>query len=265
MNEIKSAANASAFIKSITIPEDHEHEELTELVRNSVNYATDIARPSGDDTGKSAAVNAGSLTSFTSGMTGQRKSDVQNSTLLAQLAADKKHDRMVDAMDWYSYYIDVLSNIGWTQSAFAFDTFTSGEDKVRLDNAVIGILAAIATGDELAIVKKTMDGLEKLGDDTKQMRIWNLNASNGSNGNFQVFPVSQDPNGDAVMMLDGMQFNARESHGRFLWWEWSSKRIKIMRAANKFVLDNDVYSQVRQQIIDKLGNKAKTFVADIPI
>ncbi|WKL24391.1 hypothetical protein Q1M63_02045 (plasmid) [Sinorhizobium meliloti] len=97
------------------------------------------------------------------------------------------------------------------------------------------------------------------------MTIWDAKSSDGNNGNFQIFPVDALPNGDVVMVLDGMQFNASTSHGRFLWWTWESTSIRIQRAANKFVLNESVYSQVRQAIIDKLGERAQQLVADIPI
>ncbi|WKL24390.1 hypothetical protein Q1M63_02040 (plasmid) [Sinorhizobium meliloti] len=61
-------------------------------------------------------------------------------------------------MDWYRNYINVLGQIGWNQPAFAFDTYTSGGSTVKLDEAVLGILAAIATGDEVAMVAATMEG-----------------------------------------------------------------------------------------------------------
>jgi hypothetical protein len=168
-------------------------------------------------------------------------------------------------MDWYKNYVNVLGQIGWNQPAFAFDTYKSGGSTVKMDEAVLGILAAIATGDELAMVAATMEGLKSLSDDSKQMMIWNANSNNANNGNFQIFPVDKLPNDDVVMVLDGMQFNATTSHGRFLWWTWSSTSIEIKRAANKFVLNEDVYSQVRQAIIDKLGDRAVQLVADIPI
>ena len=97
------------------------------------------------------------------------------------------------------------------------------------------------------------------------MKIWDASASDGNNGNFQIFPVTQSDNGDVVMILDAMQFKAKNSQGGFLWWSWKSTEINIQRAANKFVLNNDVYSKVREQIIDKLADKAETFVADIEI
>ncbi len=214
---------------------------------------------------KSAQVNGGSLSSFTENLSGQSKSDVKNSTLLAQLAADYVYDKFSQPMDWYKKYANILGTIGWNIPAFGFDKYTAGGTTVQMDEAVLGILAAIATGNELAIVKATMDGLKGLSDDSKQMLIWDSKSNSGNNGNFQIFPVDQLPNNDVVMLIDAMQFNADSSHYRFLWWSWESNSITIMRSAQKFVLNEDVYGKVRQAVIDKLGDRAEQMVADIPI
>ncbi len=41
-----------------------------------------------------------------------------NSTLFAQLAANKQHDRQNDSGAWYDRYKSVLENIGWTVPHF---------------------------------------------------------------------------------------------------------------------------------------------------
>lgn len=252
-----------SFVRETSLPTDDDLGSLLDKLRGAPDAAPRslLLR----DNEEAAQVNAGSLCSFTERLAGQQKSDVQNSTLFAQLAANKKFDRYLVPMDWYKYYTEVLGTIGWNQPAFAFDTYTSGGSTVKLDEAVLGILAAIATGDELLIVKKTMSGLAGLSDDSKQMLVWNANSNKGNNGNFQIFPVDALPNGDVVMVLDGMQFDAKTSHARFLWWTWQSSSIKIQRAAHKFVLNESVYSEVRQPIIDKLGDRAKQLVAGIDI
>jgi len=258
--------DASKFVIETPLQSDEELSELIRNIQGARNVATLRAiRNFGADNTASAQVNAGSLTSFTERLSGDSKADVKNSTLFAQLASDYAFDRYTAPMDWYKNYTSVLGQIGWNQPAFAFDTYTSGGSTVKMDEAVLNILAAIATGDELAMVAATMEGLKSLSDDSKQMMIWDAKASSGNSGNFQIMPVDKLPNDDVVMVLTGMQFNASTSHGRFLWWSWSSTSIKIQRAANRFVLNEDVYAAVRQAIIDKLGDKAQQFVADIPI
>jgi len=257
---------AVRFVLDTKLP---TNDQLGEILRN-VQGAKDVAgaraiRAFAADNTAVAQVNGGSLTSFTQNLSGQSKSDVKNSTLFAQLASNVQADRYKEPLKWYQNYVSVLGQIGWNQPGFAFDTYSSGGTTVKMDEAVLGILAAIATFDEVAIVAATMDGLKSLGDDTKQLKIWDASASNGSNGTFQIFPVDRTANGDVVMVLNGMQFNATTSHGSFLWWSWSSTSIQIQRAANKFVLNEDVYKEVREAIVKRLGDRASQLVADIPI
>lgn len=259
------SADALKCVRETELPPLSDLEELAAKVRAATGSTAEAQSGVHADNVESAQVNAGSLTSFTQNLSGQSKSDVQNSTLFSQLASDYKFDRYTAPMDWYRNYVTVLGQIGWNQPAFAFDTYTSGGSTVEMDKAVLNILAAIATGNELAMVAATMEALKGLGDDSKQMTIWDAKASNGSNGTFQIMPVDKLQNDDVVMVLTGMQFNASTSHSRFLWWSWSSTSIKIQRAANRFVLNEDVYSQVRQAIIDKLGDRAQLLVADIPL
>ena len=58
-------------------------------------------------------VDCGSLVSFTENLSEQNKEDVLNSTLLAQLAANKKYDRKTQHDEWYTFYMKVLENVGW--------------------------------------------------------------------------------------------------------------------------------------------------------
>ena len=251
------------FVKALILPEPHEYEALAASV-SAAEKIQPVRRRTSISGEPSAQVNAGSLTSFVQGVTGLQKADVMNSTLLAQLSANKAYDRFKDPMNWYKYYTNVLGQVGWNIPGFAFDTYTSGGSTIELDTAVLGILTAIATAGEIALIAATMKSFKSLSDGSKPLKIWDANASSGNNGNFQIFPVA-NVNDTPVMLMCGMQFNAKTSHDRFLWFTWFSTNINVQRAANKFELNNNVYSRVRQQIIDKLGDRASTFVADLDI
>ena len=62
---------------------------------------------------RSSFVVAASVVSFADGVTGQQKEDLLNSTLLAQLAANRRHDRERDTLNWYDAYRRVLRGVGW--------------------------------------------------------------------------------------------------------------------------------------------------------
>jgi hypothetical protein len=252
-----------SFVADTRLPTEASLEAFLDKVRGAPNPFEKKLMLA--DSSQSAQVNAGSLISFTGKLSGQNKEDVQNSPLFAQLASDAYCDRFQRPMDWYRNYCTTLGKIGWNQPAFAFDNYKAAGTTVKLDEAVLGILAAIASADEIALVKATMQGLSGLSDDSKQMLVWDSNANSGNNGTFQIFPVDRAANDDVIMVLDGMQFTAESSHYRFLWWSWQTNSIKIQRAANKFVLNEKIYDKVRQQIIDRLGDLAEDFVANVPL
>ncbi|MBF4621326.1 hypothetical protein [Clavibacter sp. VKM Ac-2542] len=250
------------FVNSIVLPDVDEGWRSAQRSRSSGSL------PGGkiyEDGAESAAVVAGSLLSFTQNLRGQPKSDVMNSTLLAQLASDKLFDRSVVPMDWYKNYIYVLGRLGWNIPSFSFQDYNSDGTTVNMDQAVISILSAIASGGELGLVSATMGGLNGLADDSKQMGIWDSKASSGKAGAFQIAPVDQLENEDVVMLMTGMSFTAHESHRRFLWWSWSSNSIEVRGAANRFVLNEGVYSRVRVAVEEKLGDNAVLFVDGIEV
>lgn len=266
------AEESTTYIDNLELSSDYvDSLKLAEPSWDYGNRVNSLRLETADDprpraTGaESAEVNAGSLASFVEGLTDENKADVKNSTLLAQLAANYQYDRYADAFEWTKFYISVLENVGWNIPQFDFSDYKISGTTVQMDKVVLEILAAVATGNEIAIVNRTLDALSKLDGDSKQLTIWDSNASDASKGNFQIYPVSQTPENSVVMIMTGMQFDATTTHGRFLFWSWSSTSIKIRTAASRFELNRDVYDQVRAAIIKKLGDKAEIFVADLPI
>ena len=211
-----------------------------------------------------AAVNAGSLVSFVSGLTEIHKSDVLNSTLLAQLAASRKTDRFQHTFDWYTHYTTVLAQVGWTVPAFAFRDYRPSSSSFQLSDAVLEILGAIATGDEMDILRTSLSSLKDKPGNEGPLTLFDQQSFPETKGTFQIFPVGED-DGQLVMAMSAMQFNSQEHVTRFLWWSWSSTTVKLQQSAQKAVLNEDLYRQVRQQVIDKLGDRAKQFIKDIEI
>ena len=255
LEEIKYA---QGFVAELALPEEHEYKlPVLEKMRSFGERAI-------KDDAPAAAANAGSLVSFVGGLLQQNKEDVLNSTLLAQLAATKKYDRYKQTKDWYDFYINVLANVGWVVPAFAFRGFTPTGSSFKMNDAVLQILSAIATGSELAILTATMKALEENKDNQDAVVLFDSQSFPETSGNFQILPVSED-RGDIVMALSAMQFTANKHVTNFLWWKWTTTEVNIFQSAQKAVLNNIIYSKVRQEVINKLGDKAKTFIKDIEI
>lgn len=254
MANIELIEHASKFIEELDIPAPDP--SLKKIPKG------ELAILANDKAG--AAIDAGSLVSFVSGISPIHKSDVLNSTLLAQLAADKQYNRFTDTRLWYSFYTSVLSNVGWVVPAFAFRQYRPSGSSLVLSDAVLQILAAVATGNELAILTASLNALRDKPENEGALTLFDRQSFPENLGTFQIFPVGED-DGQLVMALAALQFNAVKHVTRFLWFRWESVQSSLFQSAQKAVLNEAVYSRVRQQVIDKLGDNASKFIDDLEI
>jgi hypothetical protein len=212
----------------------------------------------------SGYVDDGSLVSFVAGISAQHQSDVLNSTLLAQLAANKAYDREQQTDQWYRKYQEVLETVGWVVQAFEFEKYQASGSTFTVDQAVREILGAIATGDEMAVVNETLNALNALSDGSGQMVLWNSASHTSSAGNFQISICSET--GPLVSMKNSaFYFTTTQASTRFLWFGYSSSDMTLYKSAHRMTLDEGVYAAVREAVIKKLGDRASTFVADLDI
>jgi hypothetical protein len=213
---------------------------------------------------KAGYVDAGSLVSFVAGVPLQHKHDVLNSTLLAQLAANAKYDREKQTTDWYKYYRTVLENVGWVLGGFTFTIYESGGAEFTADKVILKILEAIATGNDLAVVAATMEALNSLGDDDPAVKIFETSSHSASNGAFQIAAAAES-DGVVVLKIGAFSFSTTQSVTRVLWFRFSSGATSFYKGDEVINLDDQIYAQVRQAVVEKLGDKAVTFVKDLKI
>ena len=211
-----------------------------------------------------AVVDSGSLVSFVGGISGLHKSDVLNSTLLAQLAANKQFDRFKQTREWYTFYTDVLSNLAWNIPNFFFREYQPSGTELVLSDAILDILSAIATGDEMKILEAALSGLRDNPSNEGPLTLFDQQSFPENIGTFQIFPCSMD-RGDVVMAQAAMQFTSEKHVTRFLWFKWTSFSVKLFQSSQKGVLNEDIYSKIRQDVITKLGDNAKQFILDLKI
>lgn len=213
---------------------------------------------------KSGYVDDGSLISFVSGVSDLHQSDVLNSSLLAQLASNKKYDRWNDTENWYKFYCDVLGKIGWVIQSFAFTEASIGGATFEVQDVVLKILESIVTGDEMIVVTETIDALKALSDGDDRLVLFDTQSQDLGKGNFQI-AVAAESGGNVVTQMGSFYFHSKERHTRFLWFHFSTSDTHMFKGTQTIVLNEDVYGQVRQQVIDKLGDSAKTYIGDLEI
>ena len=130
---------------------------------------------------------------------------------------------------------------------------------------MLEIIASLATGNEVAVLKATLDAMRKMSNDDKRIVLFDSHGSHSSKGNFQVYPCSQSPNGDVSLTLGAFYFNATQKDTNFLFFHWSSSSTQLYKGVQKAVLNTEVYAAVRSSIVEKLGDNAVSLVASIDI
>jgi hypothetical protein len=217
------------------------------------------------DGGEAGYVDAAELLGFASGLSEQAHSDVLNSMLLAQLAANKAvPNREADTAAWYKKYREVLENVGWAISSFQFSHVKIHGETFQIKSEVINILKGLASANALGAVKATLAVVEALGSGDDRVKLFSQSSSNSSSGSFQVGAVSEH-NGNPSMSLGAIHFTATEVRTDFLWWNYSNSSVQLYQSAQNVSLSEDVYKQVRKAIVIKLGREADKYIANLDI
>jgi hypothetical protein len=211
-----------------------------------------------------STVDAGSVVSFVGSIDGQVRSDVLNSTLLAQLWANQNAQRDDDAEAWYKTYFDTLGHIGWVLQAKQFNRYEGTGESITMDQAVLGIISAIATQNELAAIKATLDALNSLANDDHRIVLFDKQSHSGGHGNFQIAACTVT-DGSPALKLGAFYFSTTEVVDRFLWFSFANSTIQIYNAVQSATLDTDLYAQIRQDVLDKLAGSGKDYLAGIQL
>ncbi|PFJ30942.1 hypothetical protein CN964_21270 [Bacillus cereus] len=213
----------------------------------------------------SASVVGNSVIAFTSKVQGQQRNDLKNATCLAQLAAMKKHDPFTDTENFYRFYTEVLANIGFVVQGFDFTKHEVSGSTLAVDKVVIEVLAAIATEDEVALVKASLDALKALSDDDGRLRLFSTSSHSAEYANFMLGVANQSDNGDVAFKVGAFHMNSTENNTRFLWFSYSTSNTNLFKSGQVLTLNEDVYSRNRATIIDKLGDKAEKYIANLEL
>jgi len=224
----------------------------------------EINAPSAGAENAPACVDGSSLIAFSGGVSKRDQADVKNSCLLAQLAANRQFDREKQTREWYRFYATVLENVGWVVDQFTFKKLSSYGASFEASLLMLEILGAVCTGDEMQALKAALDAFRALAQNDYRVRIFETSSHSATIGNFQLSSCSVK-DGWVAMTLGASYFSTTETITRLLFTKLSASSVDAYMGSQQVVLDTDVYSQVREEIIEKLGENAHDFIGDLVI
>jgi hypothetical protein len=213
-----------------------------------------------------AAVDGNSIPSFVDGINGQQKDDVLASTLLAQLAANYRYNRVEDPFNWANYYSTVLENISWVVPDSQFRRFESSQASFTMDEVVLQMLAAILSEDARGILQQSIEAVKALRDESGAIVIFERNSHTVNNGNFMIEPVGVSATGVLTMILGSFLFRSTETVTKVLWFSFrGGPNTKVAINRNRLVLNQQVYDRVRDIILERIQARVSDYIRTVPL
>jgi hypothetical protein len=204
----------------------------------------------------SAQINEGALLAFDASLSLQNKADTSNSFLFAQLAADKKYNRHSATLDWVKTFASTLAIVGWTMTSTG-STTTAKPSPADWEKVVTPFFPAATR--ELAATG--MAACQALPADSKAISLWRGSALDKNDG-ILIAATAWVAGGSLNLAIVGIDFGyQREFSGFMEWKEYFDLNIQTLN----LTLNEDIYSQVRETIIAKLGDRPNYLVVNVPL
>lgn len=212
-----------------------------------------------------AAVDVGSVVSFVQGVSAEQKDDVLLGVQLAQRGASGKYNRFTQAESWYQLYAEILSNLGWVGEQLAFVKHDKQQGELRMDQAALAIITAIATQNQLLVLQEAIKALSALAEEDGTIRLFDFHSAAQAGGNFQMGAVQKTGNGALSMALGAFHYSSNDTRRRFLFFSWGAQQVNFWTAAQKMTLNEGFYAERREAVRKKLGVAADGFIAGLVV
>ncbi|MFK0573236.1 hypothetical protein [Endozoicomonas sp.] len=220
----------------------------------------------GPDYSKRLFVDSGSFVVLSQQIDQQTTEDVINSTLFAQLAASHDYNKNTQIAQWYKRYTDVMSIQGWDISEFDDVSLTSVSTDLSVSEVIFEILkTALTDPSDQAVVDAAVSALKKLEKEGPFISLFNHAAIRSNQANFQSSFVTRDEHGLVSMNLGYLVVGFKDISSTILFLRVKAGETWIKSHDETIKLDYDVFNQVRDQVIKKLGENARSQVAGIDI
>ncbi|GAA4652148.1 hypothetical protein GCM10023116_44320 [Kistimonas scapharcae] len=267
-SNVFAADNSHALVKGKELTPEARVEAINQikLVKPQVMETDALFSAEEPDYSKKLFVDSGSFVVLSQNVEQQATKDVINSTLFAQLAASHDYDKNTQLVQWYKRYTEVMSIQGWDISDFDDSALVSVSTDLSVSEAIFDVLkTALTDPSDKAMVNAAISALKKLEKEGPFISLFNHSAIGANQANFQSSFVTTDPHGLVSMNLGYLVVGFTDLSTTILFLRVKEGESWIKSHSETIKLDYDVFNQVRDQIIEKLGDNARSQVAGIDL
>lgn len=218
------------------------------------------------DNRQQAVVVGADVVSFTSEVSAQRRQDIQDCTLLAQLAANAKVNQSANIFAWYDIYFDVLSNLGWSIASKQFDSHESHGEEVDVHEAIIlvatTLLGAGSTG--LALVITTLNAMKTM-NASPWITIFKRESHKLKAQSFQIAVVEQNPLGQTTVTMMAFALNVSSVMNQIVFFKIQTDDVTLKNCSGSITINDGVLNAIREGLRKKVQDRAAGFVGSLEV
>ena len=125
--------------------------------------------------------------------------------------------------------------------------------------------AAAAAQNEFLVIKAAIDAAKGLADKNDgRIALFDAASSRGTKGAFQL-GIASEANNVVAMKLGAFYFTTGTAITKVLWFKFSSKQSSLYQSSQSVTLNSGVYTNIRSDVEEKLGNRTRQFLASLEL
>jgi hypothetical protein len=192
--------------------------------------------------------------------------DCLDSTLFAQLAADKRASRFNQTEAWFSEFSTILATLGWQNASFAYRPFALPSIAFTLEEVIdqslrdhisprdmAGLLASLTAYDDLPVESRARSVFDDMG--SLEYILCPGMCVLGGDGAVVELGVRVEQTPPPLHERIGPEFSCIGADpGISFRREIPVSEVvgKVYTASSKMSLNEDIYSKIRELVIEKL-------------
>ena len=251
----KASIEALEFVRNVQLPSISKDEAPQDVASFDFKKDKDQALVVGSD-----------IISFVKGVTEERRKDIVNSALLAQLVANKKVHDPTHVFTWYTTYFDALTNIGWVVQDRQFVDHIESSKNFQAHKVIID-LATTLLGPQAAalqLVKEVLGALEKMDSSSPWITLFSRESQFAKTARFQITLAEQTPDGQFLVSLMAFGLLAETTLTQVLFFKFNSSDVRLKHSSGKVTINTTVLDNIRDAVSQRIAKFSADYVRGLP-
>jgi hypothetical protein len=216
---------------------------------------------------KTQAIVVGSdVVSFVKGVSEERRQDIVNSALMAQLVANNKVKNN-SVFEWYDTYFDVLTNIGWVIQDKGFASYEEKADGLETHEAILKV-AKVLLGEAstaLAIVTSTIEAMKSMDKDNSWITIFDRESRSAETARFQISLAEEDEHGRFMINMMAFGLKADSTITQILFFKIRSDQVTLKLCSGKVTINENVLDGIREKVRVRLIGRTGGYIDSLDL